>query len=235
MRITDELLYQYAPEARNIVLATFPSDEEIPQYQTSKKFNKIIDRLLKEQKRSPKLNKTILYLKRAAVIALAAITIAFSGCMAFEEFREKVVEVVVTVFHELTDYKFYVSPSVNSSEIEEKLPEIELSYIPEGFECTKKNIYPSMVSYYFYDKNNSEAYFKLVQRTLSVNGDYGLILDTENATTYTIYINGNEAIANTKSNLNTLVWNNNNIYYKLYGPIPMEELINIAENIIEKI
>jgi hypothetical protein len=231
MRVTDELLYQHIAEARSIVLSTFPSDENLPEYKTSKRYHRIINRLLKQQKRSPQLNKTILYFKRSLVIALAAIIITFSGCMAFEEFREKVVEVVVSVFHELTDYRFYVDSFASSDEILEKLPKITCEYIPKGMERLedRKSDYTSCLYY----ENEEGNYVEIIQRLITPNDKHNTILDTEDATTYTTYINGKEATVNIKGTTITLIWNNSNVSYVITSDISLEETIKIAENIKE--
>ena len=46
MKITDEMLYRHAAEARDIWLDTLPDDNEIPEHQFSDEFNKEIDRLI---------------------------------------------------------------------------------------------------------------------------------------------------------------------------------------------
>lgn len=40
MKITDEMLFEHAAEARDIWLSTLPDDEDIPDIPTSKKFEK---------------------------------------------------------------------------------------------------------------------------------------------------------------------------------------------------
>ena len=46
MKITDEMLYRHAAEARDIWLDTLPDDNEIPEHQFSDEFNKEMDRLI---------------------------------------------------------------------------------------------------------------------------------------------------------------------------------------------
>ena len=46
MKITDEMLYRHAAEARDIWLDALPDDSEIPEHEFSDEFNKELDRLV---------------------------------------------------------------------------------------------------------------------------------------------------------------------------------------------
>ena len=55
MKITDEMLYRHAAEARDIWLDTLPDDSEIPEHEFSDEFNKEMDRLvaLSQKRKKP--------------------------------------------------------------------------------------------------------------------------------------------------------------------------------------
>ena len=49
MQVTDELLYRYAPMAENLWISQLPSDEQIPVHNFSKRFEKRMRKLIKDQ------------------------------------------------------------------------------------------------------------------------------------------------------------------------------------------
>ena len=129
MHITDEMLFEHAADARNIWLNTLPRDDEIPEFRCSHRFERKMQKLLKEQRRTPKVNRLLRYMRQTVAAILAVAIISFCGLMTVEAYREKVIEIVVRVFNELTDYRF-VSHSNKADEI--ILPELSFGYIPEG-------------------------------------------------------------------------------------------------------
>ena len=147
MKITDEMLFEHAAEARDIWLSTLPDDEDIPDIPTSKKFEKKMQKLIKEQRRTPKTNKILRYMKQTVAAVLAVAILSFGGLMTVEAYREKVVEIVVHVFHELTDYRF---ASEKSEVGEVVLPEISFGYVPEGMEEITDNVFADNSRYIVY-------------------------------------------------------------------------------------
>lgn len=74
MKITDEMLFDHAAEARNIWLDTFPADENLPAATFSKSFERKMRKLIKQQRRTPRANQILRYMKHtAAAILLIAI------------------------------------------------------------------------------------------------------------------------------------------------------------------
>lgn len=225
MKITDEMLFEHAAEARNIWLSTLPDDEDIPDIPTSKKFEKKMQKLIKEQRRTPKTNKILRYMKQTVAAVLAVAILSFGGLMTVEAYREKVVEIVVHVFHELTDYRF-ASEKSESGEI--VLPEISFGYVPEGMRETKTRTAGSNRRFIVYEGDNSE-FFELSLRPIGSDGGYVSILDTEDSTYEVITINGYEAFSNEKDGNRIISWAVDNIVFRLYGNIEMDELKIVAE------
>ena len=95
MKVTNEMLFEHAAEARDIWLSTLPTDEDIPEIPTSKVFEKKMQKLIKEQRRTPKTNKILRYMKQTVAAILAVAILSFSGLMTVEAYREKVIEIVV--------------------------------------------------------------------------------------------------------------------------------------------
>ena len=227
MKITDEMLFEHAAEARDIWLSTLPADEDIPEIQTSKAFEKKMQKLIKEQRRTPKTNKILRYMKQTVAAVLAVVVISFGGLMTVEAYREKVIEIVVHVFHELTDYRFY---SEKSGVDEIVLPEISFEYVPDGMREVEDRITGNNRRYILYERKNGD-FFELTQRPITADGSHGKILDTEDSAYETTNINGNEAFSNVKNGNAIIFWSYNNVIYDLYGNLDLTELKEIAEKI----
>ena len=227
MHITDEMLFEHAADARNIWLNTLPRDDEIPEFRCSHRFERKMQKLLKEQRRTPKVNRLLRYMRQTVAAILAVAIISFCGLMTVEAYREKVIEIVVRVFNELTDYRF-VSHSNKADEI--ILPELSFGYIPEGM-CEIANRITSNNRRYIMYEDKRGAFFEMNQRPVGDDGDYGSIVDTEDATCEVITINGIEANLNSKDGNNSIIWVYDNIVYNLYGNIDLDELSMITEKI----
>lgn len=228
MEITDELLYAHAGRARDLWLSTLPKDEDLPPFVPSARFERKMKRLLAQQCRSPQANRTLLYAKRTAVAAMVVLAVSFGGLMTVQAHREKVVEFVTHVFHELTDYRF-VKDAPDTGAVE--LPDLTFGYVPEGFELTEDRLVNGGRRRHFEYKNSSGEFFRLSQQGITADGDYHTILDTEDAQTYPVTVNGNEGVFNTKSGYSTIIWSNGSVVYYLSGTISPDELILIAENL----
>ena len=227
MKITDEMLFEHAAEARDIWLRTLPTDEDIPEIQTSKSFEKKMQKLIKEQRRTPKMNKILRYTKQTVAAVLAVMVISFGGLMTVEAYREKVIEIVVHVFHELTDYRF---SSEKSGVDEIVLPEISFEYVPDGMREVEDRITGNNRRYILYERENGN-FFELTQRPLTADGSHGKILDTEDSVYETEIINGNEVFFNEKSGQEIIFWTDDHILCSISGNIGMNELKLIAEKI----
>ena len=227
MKITDEMLFEHAAEARDIWLSTLPDDEDIPDIPTSKKFEKKMQKLIKEQRRTPKTNKILRYMKQTVAAVLAVAILSFGGLMTVEAYREKVVEIVVHVFHELTDYRF---ASEKSEVGEVVLPEISFGSVPEGMEEITDNVFADNSRYIVYEDDDGN-FFELTQTAIGSNGAFGTILDTEDSNYEMTSINGTEAFSNVKDGNASVLWNYDNVVYDLYGNIELTDLKNIAEKI----
>ena len=227
MKITDEMLYQHVPEARDLWLSTLPNDADIPEHKFSRRFERKMKRLIREQRRSPRTNKIICGLRRVAAIILAVGILSFSGLMTVEAYREKVIEVVVQVFHELTDYRFVSEASDTAQSVE--LPEITFQYIPDGMEKTEDIIRGRSRNLRYEAMDGS--FFELTQTFIIEDSSYEIVLDTEDADTEEFYIGDSEAISNTKNGVTTILWTKDHVFYTLFGSIDQADLKIIAEKI----
>lgn len=227
MQITDEMLYRHAPEARDLWLSTLPSDADIPEHKVSRRFERKMKRLIREQKRSPQANRMIRGLRRVAAIILVIGILSFSGLMTVEAYREKVIEVITLVFHDLTNYRFISEESGSEQHVD--LPDITFQYIPDGMEKVEDTA-RERFRYILYEAQDGN-FFELTQTVIVDNSDYEKILDTEGAISEEFYIGDSEAVLNTKNGVTSIFWTKDHILYSLYGTIDPTELKSVAEKI----
>lgn len=227
MEVTDELLYAHAGAARDLWLSTLPDPAGLPLFSCSRRFEHKMKQLLAQQRRSPQTNRVILYTKRTVAAAMIVLTVSFAGLMTVEAHREKVVEFVTHVFHELTDYRF-VKESPDTGEV--VLPDLTFGYVPEGFALTEDSMETATRRHFSYE-NTSGEFFRLTQQRITADGDYRTILDTEGAQTYPVTVNGNEGVFNTKNGYSSILWSDGPVVYHLRGTIEPEELRAIAEKL----
>lgn len=223
MNITDEMLYQHAGEARDLWLSTLPQKDELNCIPYSIKFKRRMRALMKSAVRSSKDKRVISYVKHSVAAVLIIATLSFGGLMTVKAYREKVIEIVVQVFHELTRYRF-----VSSAE-ERELSAVEFGYIPDGMELAEE--FHAGPSRYVQYTNKDGKFFALNQIVIDADGDSGGILDTEDSVIKVFEIRENEAIASTKNGTTLMFWTEGNELFELRGDITAEELKRIAENL----
>lgn len=223
----ETLLYEHAPRARELWLSTLPDRDDIPEHTFSRRFERRMALLLRRQRRSPRMNQTLLMLRRTVAAVLVLLTVSFAGLMTVEAFRERVIQVVVQVFEELTEFR-YRSTSVNT-----EIPEVIFGYIPEGMEETTRTIRPSVRTHIKFE-DGAGGFFDLRQTLLHPGDALTEILNTEDAVTENITVRGQDAIVNLKSGDTTILWSEHNVLYRLYGNIDMETMKEIAYQLVIK-
>lgn len=222
MTITEELLCQCAPMAEQCWLDTLP--KEVPEHQFSRRFERHMKKLIKQQRHAPAYRRTAAAMKRAAMIALVSAVVVFSSLMTVEACRERVLEVIVQVFQEYTAYRF------ESTSNDSTVPAVTFGYVPEGMRQTMCDIDDfSGRGKYLYEGDDG-AYFELRQQVIVENMDHRHTSDTENTVTEYFEVDGEQAVARTKYGETTIIWTKDNSVYTLYGNFGSGELRKILEN-----
>lgn len=223
MTITDEMLYQSAPAAEQILLDSLPEGAGLPVHHFSKRFERRMKKLIRRQRHTPAHNQAVLAAKRAAIVALISTAAIFSSLMTVEAYREKAVEIITQVFREFTDYYFV------SSSADDTLPAVTFGYVPEGMEQTTRKI-DGARSHFIYEASDG-SYFELRQQLVTVDSNYEKRVDTEDAEIERFDISGDEAAAITKYGETTVIWTNQNAVYTLYSNMELSELQEIARQL----
>jgi len=218
----DSLLYEHAPRARELWLSTLPDRDDVPEHTFSRRFERRMAQLLRRQRRSPRMNQTLLVLKRTVAAVLVLLSVSFAGLMTVEAFRERVIQMVVQVFEELTDFRFNSTTDEATT-----VPDISFAYLPDGMNMITCETFNNLHSWYLYEDTNG-YYFDLRQSVITKNTWSNKILDTQGAITENWILRGNEVTCATKNGEHTLLWSEGNILFTLSGNITLEELKNIA-------
>ena len=229
MKITDEMLYRHAAEARDIWLDTLPDDNEIPEHQFSDKFNKEMDRLitLSHKRKQPS--------RRLQRIA-AMFAVIIIGASSFIGVNAEARATFFGWIKELTDdYLIYryeeepVSDAGPASNVESLayLP----TWIPEGYSKSFVN-----------DKTNrtvvaySNDAGELIRLSYIYNsGETDWFISTENTVKESATVNGNKAdlfISTDPDTSGGVIWvDQSNTVFMLTGFLDVDDLLKMAESI----
>ncbi len=225
MKLTDEMLFAAAPEARDLWLSTLPQREEVPTHRFSRRFEKAMKLLRTQTRRSPRQNRIRAVAKRAAVFALVGCLVAFAGLMTVDAYREKVIETVTHIYREFTEFCF------SSSDIPEGtvLPQLEYGYFPAGLEETN-HTETGTLRYIVYADGSGHR-IVLDQEIVSKDSVSTMKVDTENAQVEHFLIRGSEALAVTKNGETDVIWTEGSVMTSVLGNYPPETIKQIAKEI----
>ena len=223
--VDDDFLYKYMKSAENIIIESLPKEEDL-SHRFSKRFERKMNKLIRQEKRTPFMRSFINYSKRVAVIFLIFVTIAFATTMSVEAYRVKFFEIVTEVWKEFTSIIFKSKDHINDNN--KLIPAIS-EYIPKGFSILEKNVNDHMYSVVYVDENYEEIFYE--QRVLS----YGeIILDTEDIEDEIIEIGNQTIILFTNKGVNQIYWSDDSYSYTLISSINKDEIIEMVKDILEK-
>lgn len=172
--------------------------------------------------------------KRLILVAIITMTIVLIAALSVGADRLKFLDYFMNVSDISTDFTkspesekgvYYVDENImeSSGKATEYKYSIKLNYIPDGFTLTDSSEYNSISEATYYNINKWFYVSKsIVPDTVSI--------DTENAETEYVDINGIKSFMSIKPKQIILIWENNDILYSLYGNIDKETIIKIAEN-----
>lgn len=224
MKITDELLYAHAAAGQSLWLSTLPDPAELDPFVPSRWFQRKMKKLLRQCRRTPRVNTAIRYTKRVALAALVSAMVIFSSLMTVASFRAKVVEVITEVFDTLTSYIFRPGEAESAP-----LSEVEFGWLPEGMVETERISTEELCYIRFEDNQNKYITFtitKTAQHTAIAS-----IEDTENADISLILIDGLEACLIEKENVKTIIWTTQQEAISIHTTCSRQDLMKIFENI----
>ena len=221
--IDDEFLYKYMKSAENIILESLPKEEEL-SHKFSKRFERKMNKLIRQENRTPFMKSFINHGKKVAVIFFILTTIAFTTTMSVEAYRVKFFEIVTEVWEEFTSMIFKSNENNNDNKLIPAIPE----YIPKGFTIFEENIKDYIYSVIYVGENNEEIFYE--QRIIS-HGE--VLLDTENIEVETIEVDNQAIILFTNKGVNQVYWSDDSYSYTLISSIDIEDIMRMVKSIFE--
>lgn len=220
-RIDDKFLYAYIPQAEQIMLSRIPAEKEL-SHKFSRRFKKKMKALLKYERRSPAMRRFAHWLKIAAAILLAVLSLSFGFIMCVEAYRTRLFEILVRVEEELTSLFIYSEEITGDETLILKYP----AYIPKGYSVIEQTdtMYTNLVIY----GNESGNEICYLQKMI---GQGEFIFDTENAETRDITIGTAKGFIILNKGIVQIFWYDDFNTYSLIGNLDENEMIKMAESI----
>ena len=228
MKITDEMLYQHAAEARDIWLDTLPKDEELPEHQFSNAFMVSLENMKnqeqgqrKKRKRSP--------LQRVAAVLLAVLVGSGTWLGVDAEARATFVQWIRNIWEDGVVYTF-VGESPDTI-----LPDFHCSWLPEGMEAAEFGRLNQQGYMVYFGENNlhcSLDYSYMQEGSahfISPSGEDGLQHEV-------VEINGMPGDFYTESEYglsHVLLWFDEDagIAFSLHSNLPPKDILRMAESV----
>lgn len=214
----EKMLDMLIDEGALQALPKLEEERDLPEVIFSKEHEAKMEKLFRQERNKEKRKKLYFYASRSAA-CFAVLAVVSSICIfSVQAWRARFLNFVMEVSETNTKLSFQEEEKEGSSD------SYTLGYIPEGFSLEQQNR-PQENTYLLYIKR--DLYFSFSVGSISGT----LRVDTEDAVTKTLTVNGMEAFFSSKSDLNILVWHNNENVFDIIGNISEEEMIKIAENI----
>lgn len=193
----------------------------------SDKHTKEINKILASEKHNTEKIKYHRINKRILLVAIITMVIILVTALSVGADRLKFLNYFMNINKTDTEFrkddKIYEEEYSTYDESENQY-EITLNYIPDNFELSDVTNLKELYSVRY---TNGDKYFDVDKGI--VPDSYGV--DTENAKTKYVDINGNKAFLSSKPEVKILTWISNNILYQVDGNIDEETLITIAKNL----
>jgi hypothetical protein len=220
----DDMLDEFDQWEKEAADAKVPAKTEFIILSMADEFHKIQTR--EERK---KIFKRLIRI--AAVVVLAAATTLTALTVSVEAVRSKVFEFL---FQENEEYMNVtpVETSGNSEKIKSLLPDdwentYYPDYLPKGYEF--KEAEDNGISHMIAFQNDNGDVLLFSQQP---SDDTGMIVDNEGTEKGELTINENPAFWMSKNGETTLVWSRGSTRFMAYGKMDLDELTQIAENMI---
>jgi len=223
-KVLDDLISYAGP----IAIEEMANDEEesgkengLDKIEFSKEHQLKMKKLFRKEYNKLRLRKIASYSKYAIACILVLAIIVLVPIFSVKAWRIKFLNFIIDVKQTHTEIKF--SDDVKTGDTYQS-EEISFGYIPAGSKMEKSD---RVGSYIYIKFKANEQYFTFSRYDINA----AMSIDTENATVKKITINNREALYSSNSNINILVWHDDNYSYNLSGNIDENEIIKIVENI----
>lgn len=235
MKLTDDMLYQYAGEARDLWLATLPQRDAVPEHTFSRRFERKMNRLLRQQRRSPHMRRMVHYTRNAAIFALVLTGVTFAGLMTVEAYRGAIIDVITDKLSNILTFEY-------SSPIHEENAEfvdIELHYLPEGMVENELGFFETTVDRHRQFEDGNGGMMELNEWLISADRDFSVGMLTEDKIAEEQFLIENEQATMITRRDDTsstgigvsVMWTHGDVAYAFYTNLSAEEAKKIVLNI----
>lgn len=209
------------------VLNSYPDDVELEsKYPISKKEIRKFKNIAKEKEYGKKL--IWVYLNRAAVVVLCVISLFCALIMTSSEVRAAVENVILKWYDKYTEFVF--SETSGSDPVLNNISDIEINYIPDGYELTSDDVLDDSRHLFYFHINDAEKYITIdifENKSASIAFDNEILnykkIDSIFAETWLMY--------DDKEKIGGVIIVEENISIKVFGYLCEDELLNIINSI----
>lgn len=220
--MSTEILKLALLEAQKREMAELPSEEELSKVQVfSTQFENKMRKLINGTK-----NKYLDFfgfnIRKSAAI-FVAIVVVISSALSVEAVRKPIINFFIEIFETFSRLSF-----TNEDEIVLPIMIEDFyapNYIPTDYYILEENNYNNLYELLF-TNDIDEIIFE--QFTLESRR---MVLDTEDVSTESVIISGNEGITFNNKNTNVIIWNNGKYGFKVTGKTDLNELKNMANSV----
>ena len=228
MKITDEMLYRHAAEARDIWLDTLPNDDELPNHQFSDGFMASIKNAEAQQKRKKTSRK---YLQRVAALFLVFLLGSGKWLDVDIEASATFIQWVRKIAPDYVVYHFIGEAP------KEDIPNFYCTWLPEGLEATE--LYNSNQMGDLYYETDDDWVYCLSYHYMHDGAAHALSASSDEMFHEAVEVNGMpgdyyyEELE--EGRFGDLLWFDEDagIAFSLHGMIPKEDMIRMAESVQE--
>ncbi len=208
---------------------SYPDDDELEKkYPISKKEIRKLKKVIKEKEYGKKLIRV--YLEKATVVILCVISVFFALIMTSSEVRASVENVILKWYDKYTEIVLMKNDDYNNGLIAEKVEDVQLGYIPDGFELILNQELKSKRLLQYINIYNEES---LLSVDIFVNDSESISFDNEQVEYERLDSSSGEMwiMYNDNEKYGGLIVVGINVSVLITGDLSKEELIKIAENI----
>lgn len=223
--LSDEILRQAALQAEFNRLAQIPQEDEI-EHTFSKRFERNMRKLIRQQRRSPVANTAIRFTKRTALVFAVAITLMLATVLSVGAWRAKFFQMLQEVFEKYTEIHFEITDkganAVSTFEIHEP------TYIPDEYVLASSAEQPEFGMVVKKYRNPSGQLIIFYQSTpdagvVQYNTEHGEIID--------IKIGKSEGQYLFADGKDMMIWTDDKYIYEVTTSLGREETLRIAESV----
>lgn len=228
MKITEQDLFEAAPRAAEIWMEGFSHQEDTEEHVFSKRFEKKMNRLIRDQKRTPRRRRFIRAAKVISGTAAAVLVfVMFAFLVPVNAQKEHFVDVIAKYFDGEATYTYSGEDEAG------EFGTVTIGYVPERMKEVSRT-YDEILQELLVDYGDSEGHIlKITISMMPANKASTVEYDTNDSTIKTVDVNGYDAtlIIDEKDGFAILFWIEGSYVISIIGDITEEEVIRVAQDI----